>query len=62
MDDTINTADIAALLGCSREHVTDRVVKERGFPAPRVNLSQKLRRWDREEVLHWIEQRSKKAA
>ena len=62
MDDTINTADIAALLGCSREHVTDRVVKERGFPAPRVNLSQKLRRWDREEVLLWIERRSKKAA
>lgn len=62
MDDQMDTADIAALLKCTRDYVTDKLVKQRGFPAPRVNLSQKLRRWDRAEVLQWIERRSKQAA
>ncbi len=32
MDDLIDTADIASMLKCSREHVTDRIVKQRSFP------------------------------
>lgn len=41
----VDTADIAAMLGCSRRHVTDRLTKRPDFPAPFVNLSQKMRYW-----------------
>lgn len=53
MTDTIDTADIAAILHVSREHVTDRVTKRTDFPKPKINVSRKLRRWDRAEVLAW---------
>lgn len=41
----VDTAGIAALLGCTRAHVTDRLTKRPDFPKPIVNLSQKLRYW-----------------
>lgn len=53
MTETIDTAQIAALLGCSRKNVTQRVVKAPDFPAPKVNRSQKMRRWDAAEVMAW---------
>lgn len=62
MDDLIDTADIAAILKCSREHVTDRLTKQPSFPKPRVNLSRKMRRWDRQEVLDWLAVTRKVAA
>lgn len=52
--DLVDTADIAAILNVTREHVTDKLTKAPGFPAPTVNRSRKLRRWDRAEVMAWL--------
>lgn len=49
----IDTARIATLLGCSRRHATERVVNRPDFPAPVVNVTQKLRRWSEAQVLAW---------
>lgn len=53
-DALIDTGGIAALLGVSRPHVTDRLTKDPTFPAPVIDLSQRLRRWDRAQVLAWL--------
>lgn len=49
----IDTKDIAELLGLTRDYVTDRLTKQPGFPKPKINISQKTRRWCREEILQW---------
>lgn len=41
----VDTAGIAALLGCTRAHVTDRLTKRPDFPKPFINVSQKMRYW-----------------
>lgn len=48
---TIDTAGIAAMLGLSREHVTDRLIKRPDFPRPVVNLSRRTRRWAERDVV-----------
>jgi predicted DNA-binding transcriptional regulator AlpA len=53
MEDNINTARIAEILGVSREHVTDRVTKRPDFPKPKINRSRKMRYWSEREVLRW---------
>jgi predicted DNA-binding transcriptional regulator AlpA len=50
----LDTAQIAELVGCSRAYVTDNLTKQPRFPAPTVNLSQKLRRWDADEVKAYL--------
>ena len=52
--DLIDTKDIAAVLGVTRSHAVDRIIKRPDFPAPVINLSQRLKRWDRQTVLKWI--------
>ena len=42
--------DTAAMLGVSRQHVTDRLTKQPTFPQPVIDLSQRIRRWDRAEA------------
>lgn len=51
---TLNTEEIARMLGVKQKTVTDKIVKQPGFPAPTVNLSQKLRRWAQDEVLAYL--------
>ncbi|UOB06907.1 helix-turn-helix transcriptional regulator [[Acidovorax] ebreus] len=41
----VDTAGIAAMLGCTRAHVTDRLTKRPDFPRPFINVSQKMRYW-----------------
>ena len=53
MNDTIDTARIAELLGCSRKHVTDRLIKRPDFPAPKIAVSRKCRRWVEADVMAW---------
>lgn len=53
MTETIDTAQIAQILGVSRKHVTERLVKRPDFPKPRINVSQKCRRWAEADVLAW---------
>lgn len=50
----IDTAGIASLLGCTREHATDRIIKKAGFPKPRIDLSQKMRLWDKDDVMGFL--------
>lgn len=45
--------DIAELLRCTADHVRDRITKRKGFP-PAYRLGGLLR-WERAEVLRWID-------
>lgn len=49
----VDTAEVARMLGLTREYVTDKLTKRPGFPKPAVNVSQRLRRWRRAEVEAW---------
>jgi len=51
--DLIDTADIAKLLGVTREHCTARIVKRADFPKPAMDVSRRLRRWRRSDVMRW---------
>lgn len=53
MSPLLDTAQIAGLLGMTREHVTDRITKRPDFPRPALNLSQRARRWREADVLAW---------
>lgn len=48
--------DITAMVKLSRDYVRDRLVKRPDFPRPTFALSQKSKRWKREDVVGWIEQ------
>ncbi len=50
----LDTAGIAALLGLSREYVTDRITKRVDFPKPFINVSRKTRYWRTSEVHAWM--------
>ena len=50
----MNTADIATLLGVTREHVTDRITKRADFPKPFINVSRRVRYWRTSDVLDWL--------
>jgi predicted DNA-binding transcriptional regulator AlpA len=54
MNDLLSTADIARLLGLTRDYTTDKLTKKPDFPKPRVSVSQKLRRWAREDIESWM--------
>jgi hypothetical protein len=34
--------------------VTDKITKRADFPAPKLNRSRRLRRWEREDVERWM--------
>lgn len=50
----MSTADIAAFLGLSREHATDRLTKRLDFPKPFINVSRRTRFWRTSDVLAWL--------
>ncbi|RYE43818.1 MAG: hypothetical protein EOP24_26600 [Hyphomicrobiales bacterium] len=50
----LDTAGIAALLGCTRAHVTDRLSKRPDFPKPFINVSQKMRYWRLSDIQNFI--------
>ena len=50
----LDTAGIAALLGLSREYVTDQITKRVDFPKPFINVSRKTRYWRTSEVHAWM--------
>ncbi len=51
--DLMDTQAIAELLGVSRQHVTGRLTKRPDFPRPAIDLSRRLRKWRRTDVLKW---------
>ena len=52
--DLIDTKAIAQMLGVTRAHCVGRIVKRPDFPAPAVNVSQRLKRWRKTEVMKWM--------
>jgi hypothetical protein len=52
--DLVDTGEIARMLGVTRAHVTNRLSKRPDWPKPAVDLSQRLRRWRREDVLRLV--------
>ena len=50
----LNTAGIAALLGCTRQHAADNVTKRVDFPPPCINVSNRMRSWLYRDVLAWL--------
>ena len=56
MTETLDTAQIAQLLGYCRRQVTERVIKRPDFPKPKINVSPRCRRWPREDVERWASQ------
>jgi len=51
----LDTAGIAALLGCTRQHVTSRVTKRVDFPKPYINVSRRIRYWRTSDVRAWMQ-------
>lgn len=49
----VDTLDISKMFGVTRHHVVARLTKRPDFPKPCVNISQRLRRWSKGEVLKW---------
>ena len=58
----IDLTEIATMTHLPRRYVRDRLVKSGGFPAPALSLSQRIRRWDRQDVAEWIERQAKELA
>lgn len=50
----LDTAGIADLLGCTREHAAGNVTKRVDFPPPCVNISSRMRSWLYRDVLAWL--------
>lgn len=58
MSDLIDTSEIASMLGLTRHYITDIVTKRFDFPAPKIAISQKTKRWERADVMRWAEPKS----
>lgn len=58
----IDTAQIASILGMTREYVTDKLTKRPDFPKPRIVLSRKMKRWAEADVQAWLREHSRKRA
>jgi predicted DNA-binding transcriptional regulator AlpA len=52
--DLIGTHDIARMLGVTQSHCVGRIIKRPDFPKPAINLSQRLRKWKREDVMKFL--------
>jgi len=52
--DLIGTKDIARMLGITQSHCVGRIIKRPDFPKPAINLSQRIRKWKREDVLKFV--------
>lgn len=53
MTNEIDAAQVAQVLGVSRQHFTDRISEKPDFPKPVVNFSARSRRWRYDQVLRW---------
>lgn len=53
LPELMTTKDISDLLGVGQRHCVNCIIKRPDFPKPAVNLSQRVRRWSRADVLRW---------
>jgi len=49
----MTTKDISGLLGVCHRHCVDRIIKRPDFPKPAINLSRRIKRWSRADILKW---------
>lgn len=54
MSELIDTKDIAQMLGVSRAHCVNRIVKRPDFPTPAIAISRRLKRWSKADVVKWM--------
>lgn len=50
----IGTKEIAKLLQVSQGHCVSRVIKRPDFPKPVMNLSQRMRKWRKDDVMRFV--------
>jgi len=62
MEELITTKDIAEALAVTPKHACQRVVTRPDFPKPVIRLSQKTRRWLRDEFDQWRQAQQIRAA
>ena len=61
MQKRISTEGIAEMLGYTRKHVTDNIIKRPDFPKPAIAISQRNRQWNESDVIAWINKVSQAA-
>lgn len=61
LPELMDSKAVATMLGLSRHHTVNAVMKRPDFPPPKVNLSRKTRYWLRDEVTAWVRKATKKA-
>ncbi|MFN3735197.1 helix-turn-helix transcriptional regulator [Comamonas testosteroni] len=49
----VDADGVAQMLGCTREHFTERLLRQAGFPQPFLYASRRLRWWRVSDVLAW---------
>ena len=62
MTELLTPQEIADILKVPLRQAKEKVLRSPGFPAPALNLSQKLRRWSRADVEGWIERKARQNA
>lgn len=58
----LDTEQIAALYELKREYVTDKLTKRADFPAPRINLSRRTRKWAQADIEAYMAGHGRRAA
>jgi len=53
LPELMTTKDISGLLGVCHRHCVDRIIKRPDFPKPAINLSRRIKRWSRADILKW---------
>ena len=53
MNELIGTKEIAQFLGITRAHCVGRIIKRVDFPTPALNVSQRLRKWKKSDIMKW---------
>lgn len=59
MTELLTPQEIADILKVPLRSVQEKVLYSGSFPAPAINLSQKLRRWSRADVEAWLEKKAR---
>ena len=52
--DLLGTKDITRMLGVTQAHCVGRVIKRPDFPKPAINLSQRMRKWHKSDVMRFL--------
>ena len=62
MTDLLDLDGISQIIGTPRAYVRDTLVKRPDFPRPCLNLSNKMRRWGKQDVEKWVELQARRNA